>query len=81
MGIRNIFVVDPRTELAYRFVEGSLALCRENEETLEASVARVDWWAIAELRGLGTAHLACSSAAYLSGGRFGSITGRKKLFL
>ncbi len=50
MGIRNIFVIDPRTELAYRYTNGSLAVCREQEQTLEASAASVDWRAIGELR-------------------------------
>ena len=50
MGIRNIFVVEPRTELAYRFLGGSLTVCREAEEQLEGSAGTVDWRAIAELR-------------------------------
>lgn len=50
MGVRNVFVVDPRTEVAYRYVEGSLAICRGGEEPLEGSAGNVDWKAIAELR-------------------------------
>lgn len=50
MGIRNIFVIDPRTELVYRYTSGSLAVCREQEQMLEASAASVDWRAIGKLR-------------------------------
>ncbi len=50
MGIRNIFVLDPRTEIAYRYTEGSLDVSRDQEQLLEGSTARVDWRAISELR-------------------------------
>ncbi len=49
MGVRHIFVVDPKTEVAYRYTDGSLAVCGEREEFLGAS-ASVDWRAVAALR-------------------------------
>ena len=50
MGVCNIFVVDPRTEIAYRYAEGGLSICGSEPELLEGSAASVDWRAIAELR-------------------------------
>ena len=50
MGVRSIFVVDPRTAVAYRSVEGGLVLCGSEPELPDGSAARVDWRAIAELR-------------------------------
>ena len=50
MGIRNIFVIDPRVESAYRYTLGSLELCRQDSETLEGSAASVDWSAVRALR-------------------------------
>ena len=50
MGVRNIFVVDPRAEVFYRYTAGDLDLCRENVVKLEGSAAEVDWAAVAALR-------------------------------
>lgn len=50
MGVQNIFVVDPRTEVFYRFAEGALSPLRERIEPLAGSVAELDIAAIAALR-------------------------------
>lgn len=50
MGVHNIFVVDPRAEVFYRYAAGGLDVCRENIVKLEGSAAEVDWAAISALR-------------------------------
>ena len=50
MGIANIFVLDPRTEIAYCYTGGSLKVFRDQEQPLEGSVARIDWRAVSQLR-------------------------------
>ncbi len=50
MDIRNVFVVDPRAEIFYRYYSGSLDLCREQLVKLDGSAAVVDWVSIAGLR-------------------------------
>lgn len=50
MGVRNIFVVDPRAELFYRYASGDLELCRQNLIQLDGSAAEVDWAGVAALR-------------------------------
>lgn len=50
MGVRNIFVIDPRTELFYRFSDGALSPLRERTESLAGSIAELDLDAISALR-------------------------------
>jgi hypothetical protein len=50
LGIQNTFVVDPRTELFYRYQNGSFELCREPVSKLSGSAAEVDWAAVSALR-------------------------------
>lgn len=50
MGVKNIFVIDPRTELFYRFSDGALSPLRERTELLAGSVAELDLDAISALR-------------------------------
>ena len=50
MGVENIFVVDPRTELFYRFSDGALSPIRERIESLVGSVGELDLEAISALR-------------------------------
>ncbi len=49
MGVRNIFVLDPRLERAFRYVQGELRLS-EGVLPLEGGLGRVDWEAISGLR-------------------------------
>jgi Uma2 family endonuclease len=42
MGIQNIFVIDPETQIVYRFVRGVLNLSSE-KEMLAGSKAEIDW--------------------------------------
>ena len=50
MGILNMYVVDPRTDSAFRYARGSLELCREETQALQGSAAIVDWTAVKALR-------------------------------
>ncbi len=50
MGVRNNFVIDPRTDLFYRFSDGVLSPLRERAEFLAGSVAEFDLGAIAAFR-------------------------------
>ncbi len=50
MGIANIFVVHPETELFYRYRDGSLSLLTTSLETLHGSTATLDTAAVAALR-------------------------------
>ncbi len=50
MGVRNIIVIDPRTEIWYRFANGALFPLRERTEELAGSSAALDLDAIAALR-------------------------------
>lgn len=50
MGIRNIFVINPGTELFYRFQEGVLSPLQTTLESLEGSPAVLDTAAVASLR-------------------------------
>lgn len=49
MGIRNIFIFDPRLERAYLYEAGDLRLCN-GSVSLNDSRAMADWEAISELR-------------------------------
>ena len=51
MGIQNIFVVNPKTELFYRFHDGILSPLRTLAEPLHGSSATLDMAAVAALRG------------------------------
>lgn len=50
MGVRNIFVIDPRTETFYRFSDGALSPMRGRTEAFAGSVAELDVDAISALR-------------------------------
>lgn len=50
MGIRNIFVIDSRTELTYRFQDQTLSPLRATQETLAGSAAILDTEAVKALR-------------------------------
>ncbi len=49
MGIRNIFMLDPRNERAYQYAAGGLRVS-ERVVAVAGSSALVDWQAIADLR-------------------------------
>ena len=49
MGIRNIFVLDPKLERAYRYAGSSLQTA-ESSQPLTGTSATIDWQAIADLR-------------------------------
>ena len=50
MGIQNVFVVDPQTELFNRFHDGVLSPLRTQLEPLRGSLATLDMEAVAALR-------------------------------
>ena len=50
MGIRNIFVIDSKTELIYRFQDNALSPLRTNHEALAGSGAILDTDAVKSLR-------------------------------
>ena len=50
MGVRNIIVIDPRTEIWYRFADAALFPLRKRTEELVGSSAALDLDAIAALR-------------------------------
>ena len=50
MGVHNIFVIDPKTDQFYRFLDGALSPLPQRTEALSGWSARLDLDAIAALR-------------------------------